>query len=418
MEEFRDSIHGGKTDAEFRYQICKVHRNLRISCLLSLLFAMLYVTFVTINHSLVIGRAINRHCFLFRTPLIIFCLHRLSMSLFFLFRLHLSFGKTQFGVRKIYLIIIAVVLTICTGLGLFYFLWTYLTAEDSCAIGLTSKSSTPVVAQDLLFSILISVLFISRFAVASQMTLTSGTDITDQKVMKKHWKYQYTMIKLCVLFLTETLSIITAFTVGSITDLAAATSTMMAVITNVLLLFNFQFNDHHFQRMCCGEKLLQRCCLGKKRSADMHIQRTLSERSGSNTEMTSPGTPKGSNPDSNPVQTKFETIDEEHESRDYTPTEEAGVSRKITVHITEMEVESGHANIETTSGMSEVQESKDVAHTTDDMGHRIVEAVSNSAEKPQTTSPKSGKSMDYDEILEDLDLDDVAPDDIKDGFEV
>merc|ERR550525_1833408 len=104
------------------------------------------------------------------------------MSLFFLFRLHLSFGKTQFGVKKIYLICIAVAGTICTTSGLFYFLWTYYTAEDSCAVGLSSKASTPVVAQDVLFSILISGLFISRFAVAAKMTATSssGNDITTQ----------------------------------------------------------------------------------------------------------------------------------------------------------------------------------------------------------------------------------------------
>ena len=137
-------------------------------------------------------------------------------------------------------------------------------AEDSCAIGLAAKASGPMVAQDMLFSVGVSFLFISRFGVATKAMrkMAASNRQCTEKAVRKNYKYQYTMFKLCALFVVESTMMITAIAIGSITDMAAAMAAMMAVVTNLLLLFNFEFNDHHFRRVFCLCLRLQTLCIG------------------------------------------------------------------------------------------------------------------------------------------------------------
>jgi len=118
----------------------------------------------------------------------------------------------------------------------------------------------PVVAQDLLCGVTVSVLFISRFGAATKATMLK--EDSDQAARRKY-RYQYTMLKVTVLFVVETVAMIAATVIASFTDLAGAMTAMMAVITNLLLLFNFQFNDRLFRIVFCPFLRLQTLCLGQ-----------------------------------------------------------------------------------------------------------------------------------------------------------
>eukprot|EP01083_Nonionella_stella_P016106 45033_1 len=262
------------SNEEFKLQMCKIHRSLRVCFIVSLTCTAIYVTSVMLNHTLIIAGAIQRHCVLSKLPVTALLSQRLGLYLFFIFRLHYSFGATIFAVKSIYLWVLIVCIMLTGVSAVFYFFLRIVTAPDPCASGIIFSSGAPALAQDYFWNIFLSVLFISRLkAVVSQQHKGSTRNLERAKLKqaRSNYKYYYTMYKLTCLFLTAFLVTVCAAGLMQITGLGAATSAIDSIASNVLLFLNFQFNDHYFRRAFCGCLRLQACCLGSDYAKDMEL---------------------------------------------------------------------------------------------------------------------------------------------------
>merc|ERR1712228_677360 len=196
------------------------------------------VTFVMINHTLIISGAINRNCIISRLPVSFNFCQRIALYLLFIFRLHHSFGDTQFGIKSIYIWILLICIIVFGLSATAYFFVVIVTANNPCASNLAFEAGAPALAQDVMFNMLLSVLFISRLwkTVSLQMNFSSCQDLELAKLKKARagYKFYYMMFKLTLLFL---LAVIMFFFIG----LAAAFTSIDSVASNYLLYLNFQF---------------------------------------------------------------------------------------------------------------------------------------------------------------------------------
>ena len=87
---------------------------------------------IVLNHTLIISGVLERNCIISRLPFTANFCQRIALYSFYLFRLHYSFGSTRFGIKSAYIWIMFVCIVIFGSLGIAFFFFTIVSADDPC----------------------------------------------------------------------------------------------------------------------------------------------------------------------------------------------------------------------------------------------------------------------------------------------
>jgi len=308
-----------ETMEEFQLQICKIHKNLRICFLSSIIFTAVSITSILMNHTLIIAGAIERDCVLTRLPVIANFCQRMSLYLFFIFRLHFSFGATQFGIKRVFIVILVVSVCLLGACGVVYFFLRIVLAPEPCEVSGFSAGA-PAIGQDLLINILLSVLFLSRLAKAIKSQRKTGSvrnlEAAKLKTARKNYKYYYAMYKLTLLFVAAFLITLSGLVVVALTDLAGMVTAIDSVASNYLLYLTFQFNDLYFRKLFCGCLALQTLCLGEEYAKEMELHFHINARKAPHRQSSRTWQHEEDETRTVNRRTTVDTIQEEHEHGD------------------------------------------------------------------------------------------------------